>query len=538
MSEINNYYFSAGNLNKGELLGEIDKATDMDWFFSEKDKINVMQSAIVLLYWNEWFNGIEEHSALDEGNLYAIFELLKEKGDFWEKAINYLCKEFEYNWVDLIAEIDSKSDELADSMGRSHLVYADLIKNKKWEYDVPFKAAGIREAPLSWLEEKALSVKSAVVSMIWTASEVISYFTWWNSKEYIEEFKKEVKSSLWNLIAENSDSLPDEIVNISNYTMIETEKESYQQEKESRKSARQREERDKLYHSGYKIIDTFKGEGDLNCMLTEDSKWNLALTVRWTESLGDVGADIELLTWNIPTQLYELNEYFVKQVIPKLTDENGNERKIIVEGHSLWGWLAEMLLYVHPDKFEKSRSFNAPAVWQILTWQIDYLINQFHREKMDSIRLHWWEVDLSKIYWKDDIIWKRFLQYVERNCGLENINDVKISDLYRFKREYLNKITSKVNWYSSESSNLLNDTIVSGFWEKLEEDIKIKWVTKHSIFELSKEFKSNQDDIANALKRSNNLSEYVDSFDVWGGGISTLDLKANFWNDTSSKVLS
>jgi hypothetical protein len=50
MSEINNDYFSAGNLNKGELLNEIDKATDMDGFFSEKDRINVVKSAIVLLY--------------------------------------------------------------------------------------------------------------------------------------------------------------------------------------------------------------------------------------------------------------------------------------------------------------------------------------------------------------------------------------------------------------------------------------------------------------------------------------------------------
>lgn len=493
MGENGNFDFR--HTDKGEILDKIDNVTE-DLYFTYNDKAILMESVLTLLYNQREFDWTEKTDSIDEWNLFTVFDTLSNNWLPWEKAIQYLKDEFEKNWVNLIREYKILNSEIQDASKRAHLVYGRIEKDYRWEYDVFDK-----ENTLSWFEETLLTVKSSISQVSNQITAVYSYFDSDEDKAF--NFREILKSYLWKLIKDNASLVPDEMLNITNYTVCETDKLTYLEEKISKETANKREKKNELYWDWYEILDTFNWESWLNCMLMEDEKGNLSLTVRWTEisSISDLSSDLSIFKGEIPEQFYELNDYFREKVIPLLEDWN---RKIVVEGHSLWGTLAELLMSANLDKFEKSRSFNSPWIADILWDQLDKVIY--------SVR----GFNLSKKYWnlakeiniesfdKNDLFTINFFKWIKENKPEKNIVDYSTDTLYDFKEEYLNLIALKTNWYTSEEGSWfnLNDMIARKTWTKLEDDNIIKWYKSHWIIGLANELENDLMNITNAIDKS------------------------------------
>ena len=95
--------------------------------------------------------------------------------------------------------------------------------------------------------------------------------------------------------------------------------------------------------------------------LFEDTKDNSKkiLTFRGTEiTLGDLNADVQLTTNEIPAQVNSLINFFLDSVIPILKEGE----KINICGHSLGGYLTQICAFTFPEYIDEIYTFNSPGI--------------------------------------------------------------------------------------------------------------------------------------------------------------------------------
>ena len=120
--------------------------------------------------------------------------------------------------------------------------------------------------------------------------------------------------------------------------------------------------RTKNFTSRFKLLKHQKNDKQgFSTTLFEDTKDNnkKILTFRGTEiTLGDLKADIDLTTSNIPAQVNSLINFFLDNVIPILKEGE----KINICGHSLGGYLTQICAFTFPEYIDEIYTFNSPGI--------------------------------------------------------------------------------------------------------------------------------------------------------------------------------
>ena len=120
--------------------------------------------------------------------------------------------------------------------------------------------------------------------------------------------------------------------------------------------------RTKNFTSRFKLLKHQKNDKQgFSTTLFEDTKDNnkKILTFRGTEiTLGDLKADIDLTTNNIPAQVNSLINFFLDSVIPILKEGE----KINICGHSLGGYLTQVCAFTFSEYIDEIYTFNSPGL--------------------------------------------------------------------------------------------------------------------------------------------------------------------------------
>ena len=120
--------------------------------------------------------------------------------------------------------------------------------------------------------------------------------------------------------------------------------------------------RTKNFTSRFRLLKHQKNNGlGFSATLFEDTKDNSKkiLTFRGTEiTPGDLIADMELTTNEIPTQVNSLMNFFLDSVIPILKEGE----KINICGHSLGGYLTQICAFTFPEYIDEIYTFNSPGI--------------------------------------------------------------------------------------------------------------------------------------------------------------------------------
>lgn len=86
----------------------------------------------------------------------------------------------------------------------------------------------------------------------------------------------------------------------------------------------------------------------------------LVLSIRGTDKFLDILADIDIFNNDLSIHCIELIKFFNEKVAKLVF----GDEKIIIIGHSLGGYLAQILVLLYPNKFDKLYTYNAPGVFQ------------------------------------------------------------------------------------------------------------------------------------------------------------------------------
>ena len=139
--------------------------------------------------------------------------------------------------------------------------------------------------------------------------------------------------------------------------------------------------RTKNFTSRFKLLKHQKNDKQgFSTTLFEDTKDNnkKILTFRGTEiTLGDLKADIDLTTSNIPAQVNSLINFFLDNVIPILKEGE----KINICGHSLGGYLTQVCAFTFAEYIDEIYTFNSPGLLSDYATRIDlaHKIDQIDR---------------------------------------------------------------------------------------------------------------------------------------------------------------
>ena len=139
--------------------------------------------------------------------------------------------------------------------------------------------------------------------------------------------------------------------------------------------------RTRNFTSRFKLLKHQKNDKQgFSTTLFEDTKDNnkKILTFRGTEiTLGDLKADIDLTTNNIPAQVNSLINFFLDNVIPILKDGE----KINICGHSLGGYLTQICAFTFAEYIDEIYTFNSPGLLSDYATRIDlaHKIDQIDR---------------------------------------------------------------------------------------------------------------------------------------------------------------
>ena len=139
--------------------------------------------------------------------------------------------------------------------------------------------------------------------------------------------------------------------------------------------------RTKNFTSRFKLLKHQKNDKQgFSTTLFEDTKDNnkKILTFRGTEiTLGDLKADIDLTTNNIPAQVNSLINFFLDSVIPILKEGE----KINICGHSLGGYLTQVCAFTFAEYIDEIYTFNSPGLLSDYATRIDlaHKIDQIDR---------------------------------------------------------------------------------------------------------------------------------------------------------------
>ena len=121
-------------------------------------------------------------------------------------------------------------------------------------------------------------------------------------------------------------------------------------------------ERTKKFTSRFILLKHQKNDIlGFSATLFEDTKDNSKkiLTFRGTEiTLGDLNADVQLTTNEIPAQVNSLINFFLDNVIPILKEGE----KINICGHSLGGYLTQICAFTFPEYIDEIYTFNSPGI--------------------------------------------------------------------------------------------------------------------------------------------------------------------------------
>ena len=137
--------------------------------------------------------------------------------------------------------------------------------------------------------------------------------------------------------------------------------------------------RTKNFTSRFKLLKHQKNDGlGFSATLFEDTKDNdkRILAFRGTEiTPGDLYADVQLTTNEIPAQVNSLMNFFLDSVIPILKEGE----KINICGHSLGGYLTQVCAFTFAEYIDEIYTFNSPG---ILT---DYMATRAGIPSIDAI---------------------------------------------------------------------------------------------------------------------------------------------------------
>ncbi|WP_462103234.1 Mbeg1-like protein, partial [Campylobacter concisus] len=120
--------------------------------------------------------------------------------------------------------------------------------------------------------------------------------------------------------------------------------------------------RTKNFTSRFKLLKHQKNDGlGFSATLFEDTKDNdkRILAFRGTEiTPGDLYADVQLTTNEIPAQVNSLINFFLDSVIPILKEGE----KINICGHSLGGYLTQICAFTFAEYIDEIYTFNSPGI--------------------------------------------------------------------------------------------------------------------------------------------------------------------------------
>lgn len=139
--------------------------------------------------------------------------------------------------------------------------------------------------------------------------------------------------------------------------------------------------RTKNFTSRFRLLKHQKNNGlGFSATLFEDTKDNnkKILTFRGTEiTLGDLKADVQLTTNDIPDQVTSLIYFFMDNVIPILKEGE----KINICGHSLGGYLTQVCAFTFAEYIDEIYTFNSPGLLSDYATRIDlaHKIDQIDR---------------------------------------------------------------------------------------------------------------------------------------------------------------
>lgn len=171
-------------------------------------------------------------------------------------------------------------------------------------------------------------------------------------------------------------------------------------------------------------------------VLFQNNKNEKILCIKGTDKPSDFIADINILSNDISLHCVKLIESFNKNIIQHL---KSNE-KIILTGHSLGGYLAQVLAILYPTKVSKLYTFNAPGVFQgdlckIIFNLLDLIANKF--SSLRNLKTACTLVNRSakqflqvNSNFKDDI--KR-LENILSNPNSKNINYLNLYSVFHVK---------------------------------------------------------------------------------------------------------
>ena len=130
--------------------------------------------------------------------------------------------------------------------------------------------------------------------------------------------------------------------------------------------------RTKNFTSRFRLLKHQKNDGlGFSATLFEDTKDNdkRILAFRGTEiTPGDLYADVQLTTNEIPAQVNSLINFFLDSVIPILKEGE----KINICGHSLGGFLTQACAFIFPEYIDEIYTFNSPGLLSKIKREEDY----------------------------------------------------------------------------------------------------------------------------------------------------------------------
>ena len=137
--------------------------------------------------------------------------------------------------------------------------------------------------------------------------------------------------------------------------------------------------RTKNFTSRFRLLKHQKNdELGFSATLFEDTENNnkRILTFRGTEiTPGDLNADVQLTTNEIPAQANSLINFFLDSVIPILKEGE----KINICGHSLGGYLTQICAFTFAEYIDEIYTFNSPGLLR------DFLLSSYLTNKINSI---------------------------------------------------------------------------------------------------------------------------------------------------------
>lgn len=110
--------------------------------------------------------------------------------------------------------------------------------------------------------------------------------------------------------------------------------------------------------SDFKLIDF--SNSLVNIALFKDNQNQNILSIKGTDKLIDNIINYEILTNKLPSYCSKIVEFFNEIILKNIP----KDEKIIITGHSLGGYLAQILAILYPEKIDRLYTFNAPGIFQ------------------------------------------------------------------------------------------------------------------------------------------------------------------------------